>query len=76
VNTLVIDPVTLSTVMPEPVRLAAPMIPRPSSEAESTGSALVYSTFLGGSGADFGYGVAIDPHATRTSPDKRPHQIF
>jgi hypothetical protein len=25
------------------------------------GSALVYSTYLGGSGWDFGYGIAVDP---------------
>jgi hypothetical protein len=25
-----------------------------------TGSALVYSTYLGGSGDDFGYGIAVD----------------
>jgi len=61
VNTLVIDPVTLSTVY------AGTGTTGSTNDSEAflaklnpTGSALVYSTFLGGSGADFGYGVAID----------------
>ena len=61
VNTLVIDPVTLSTVY------AGTGTTGSANDSEAflaklnpTGSALVYSTFLGGSSADFGYGVAID----------------
>ena len=30
------------------------------SKLDSTGSALIYSTYLGGSGSDIGYAIAVD----------------
>ena len=31
---------------------------------DSAGSTLIYSTYLGGSGSDSAYGIAVDPHGT------------
>ena len=41
-----------------------------------TGTALVYSTFLGGTGGDIGEAIAIDPRATRTSPARHSRRTF
>jgi Calx-beta domain-containing protein/beta-propeller repeat-containing protein/carboxypeptidase family protein len=61
VNTLAIDPVTLSTIY------AGTGTNGSTNDSEAfltkldpTGSALVYSTYLGGSSSDFGYGIAVD----------------
>ena len=37
---------------------------------------LIYSTYLGGSGNDFGYGIAVDARATLTSPALPAQTIF
>ena len=41
-----------------------------------TGSASVYSTYLGGSGSDEAPGIAVDSSGTPTSPAQPPQLIF
>ena len=61
VNSLVIDPSATSTVYSGNSAIGSTNDSEAFlSKLNATGSALIYSTFLGGSGGDSGYGVAVD----------------
>ena len=75
-NALVIDPSASSTVYAG-TRVIGILNDSEAflAKLNETGSALIYSTFLGGSGSDFGHGVAVDSSqnayvvGSTTSPD-------
>ena len=65
----------LSDGNPDSARAGAAVADGFVSKLNTKGSALVYSTYLGGSDLDFVTGIAVDARAMSTSPDRPVHAI-